>query len=112
MNVNINKLFGNKLIEIRTELKITQEELGLKCNIQPSQMGKLERGEQSPTLDTIYKIAKSLEISPSELIDFKNKLEIPHVFDEETNKIFLRIQNLDKKEKSRILGSVKALTKK
>ena len=58
-------------MKIRRELGITQEELSLKCNINRTYMGELERGEKSPSLITIVKIAKGLNITKQILFDYE-----------------------------------------
>jgi transcriptional regulator with XRE-family HTH domain len=110
--MNMSKIFGNRLREIRTELKITQEELAFKCDMQPSHIGQLERGIKSPTLDTLNKIALGIEVNISELVDFDSKLTIPNIFDEKTNKIVARIQKLKPNEKNQVLSIIKTFTDK
>ncbi len=54
----------------RTERKISQEELALLSDIYPAYLGRLERGERCPTVETIYKVCDGLKISMSDLLDF------------------------------------------
>ena len=70
MKTEINIKFGNRVIELRKEKGLAQEELAYICNIQRSYMGVIERGEKSVTLNTIEKIAKGLNISITELLKF------------------------------------------
>lgn len=49
---------------------MSQEELALKANINPAYFGQVERGLKCPTVDTLYKISKALDISLSELLRF------------------------------------------
>lgn len=105
--MDINKVFGNKLKEIRAEMSITQEELALKCDMQPSHIGQLERGIKSPTLETLYRIAYGLNMSIAELVDFQGKLDIPNTFDDKTNKIVARLQRMSDAERNQVLTIVK-----
>lgn len=105
--MDINNVFGKRLKYIRTELLITQEEFALKCDMQPSHIGQLERGIKSPTLETLYKIASGINISISELVNFDDKLAVPNNFDGITNKIIARIQKMSNSEKDQILTIVK-----
>ena len=41
---------------------ISQEELAFRCGVHRTYIGAIERGEKSPTLTTIEKIAKGLDI--------------------------------------------------
>jgi transcriptional regulator with XRE-family HTH domain len=67
MNFDINKLFGKKLVELRKRQNISQEELADRCGFHRTYIGSLERGEKSPTLNTLEKLSKGLNI---EIQDF------------------------------------------
>lgn len=64
------KLFGNRVRELRKGLGLTQEAFALKCGIDRSYMGAVERGERNIALLNICRIADALDISVSELVDF------------------------------------------
>lgn len=70
MENDINKLFGGKVVEMRKQHGLTQEELSFKCGIHRVYMGTIERGEKSVTLDTVAKIATGLGVEVKELFDF------------------------------------------
>lgn len=70
MENDINKLFGGKVVEMRKQHGLTQEELSFKCGIHRTYMGTIERGEKSVTLDTVAKIATGLGVEVKELFDF------------------------------------------
>ncbi len=67
MNNDINKIFGQRVSTLRKQLQISQEELAYKCGFHRTYIGSIERGEKSPTLNTIEKIAKGLNIEIKEL---------------------------------------------
>ena len=73
MENNINKLFGEKIVELRRQNGFTQEELSFRCGIHRAYMGTIERGEKSVTLDTVAKIAAGLCVEVKELFDFKQQ---------------------------------------
>ncbi len=58
---------GQRIKKLRSDLNLTQEGLAEKVNVDRSYMGFLERGEKNPTLKNLIKIAKSLNVSLSEL---------------------------------------------
>ena len=64
------KSVGNEIRKIRTEQRLTLEELAEKTDLNLSYLGKIERGEKNVTLLTLEKIIKTLNISPSILFDF------------------------------------------
>ena len=46
----------------------SQESLALQAGLNPAYFGQVERGLKCPTIDTLYKIARALDISLSELL--------------------------------------------
>lgn len=71
-NENINILFGKRIKECRTNLGISQEELGYMTGLHRTYIGHIERAEKNITLKNIEKIAKSLNIDIKDLFDFSN----------------------------------------
>ena len=65
-----NKRFGERVVVLRHQLGITQEQLFFRSEVNRTYMGAVERGEKTPSLHTIIKIAKGLNISLKELFDY------------------------------------------
>lgn len=65
---------SKRIIQLREEKKISQSELGALCNMEKSNMSRIESGKTSPALFTLYTIATKLEIDFSELFIFSEKL--------------------------------------
>ncbi|WP_422449089.1 helix-turn-helix domain-containing protein [Thermoanaerobacterium sp. DL9XJH110] len=59
----IFKDIGKKIRHIRLKQNLTQEELGEKANLHYSYIGQMERGDKVPSLKTLNKIAKALNVS-------------------------------------------------
>jgi transcriptional regulator with XRE-family HTH domain len=59
---------GNKLKEIRTSRLLTQEELAEKAGVSAATVGNVERNNQEPHFRTIRKLAKALDVDPTELL--------------------------------------------
>ena len=70
METNVNKDFGKRVAELRKKAGYSQEQFAFKCGVDRTYVGVVERGEKSPTLNTIEKIARALDISMSELLNF------------------------------------------
>ena len=66
MKSKIDIQFGARIAELRKQLNISQEELAERCGVHRTYSGSIERGEKSPTLNTIEKCARGLNV---ELID-------------------------------------------
>lgn len=62
------KAFGKALRKLRKCAKLTQEQLAFEANIQRVYVSTLELGQKQPSLDTIFKLAKGLNCSASDLI--------------------------------------------
>ncbi len=66
-NAESRKL-GQNLKRIRTRRGISQNALAKKLNIDRSFITNIEGGKTNPTLATIAKLAKSLGVSPKNLV--------------------------------------------
>lgn len=64
-------LLANKLKLVRSEKGFTQEELAYQSGLTLSQIARIETIKANPTVSTIFKIARTMNISVSELFDFK-----------------------------------------
>ena len=64
--------FGERVRTFRKIKDISQEELAHRASLHRTYIGMIERAEKNITLLNIEKIANALEISISELCDFKN----------------------------------------
>lgn len=63
-------LISKRIKQIREEKNISQSDLGAMCNFEKSNMSRIESGRISPSLITLYKIAKALNIEFYELFKF------------------------------------------
>jgi len=61
--------FGKTLKSIRKQSNMSLKELHILSGISVSFLSSLERGEKSPTLDTLEKLSSALNIQISDLID-------------------------------------------
>lgn len=67
--------FGEALRELRIDRGFSQEAAALSSGIDRSYFGKLERGNKSPTVATLWRIADAFETRPSELLARAEQLE-------------------------------------
>lgn len=63
---------GMKIRKLRNERNLSQEALAFSAGVHSTYIGKMERGEKCPTVDTLYKLAKGLNVPVSELLDIPN----------------------------------------
>lgn len=61
--------FGERVAARRLELGLTQVTLAKKLGIHQPDLCDIEKGRHAPTLETVEKIAKALDISPGDLLE-------------------------------------------
>ena len=71
-NKDIRKIIGDNVRFLRLQLKLSQEKLAFRTGLHRTYIGGIERGERNPTILTIAKIAKALDVNPQELISNRN----------------------------------------
>lgn len=70
MKTEENIAFGKRVAFLRKAAGYSQEQLAFECDVDRTYIGTIERGEKSPTLNTIAKIARALGITKSELFNY------------------------------------------
>ena len=63
------KAFGRALRKIRVKKKLTQENLSLQADLARVYISELEYGKKTPSIETVFKISKALNIKCSRLMD-------------------------------------------
>ena len=61
--MDINEIFGKKVLEKRLSLKISQETLANMANIDRTYLPDIEKGKRNVSLKSADKIAKALNLS-------------------------------------------------
>jgi transcriptional regulator with XRE-family HTH domain len=75
--LNTSVSFGKVIRKLRLEQGLSQEQLGFEAELRRTYISILELGQQQPSLTTIFKLAKALNISASSLIRYvEDHLEI------------------------------------
>ena len=67
MKNSINEQFGKRVAELRRKKHLSQEALADLCGIHRTYIGTIERGEKSPTLNMVEKVAKGLDVRVKDL---------------------------------------------
>jgi transcriptional regulator with XRE-family HTH domain len=62
--------FGSHLLAIRKRKKLSYRKIALNCDIDYSDISKIEKGERNPTLLTVVELAKGLGVPLKELMEF------------------------------------------
>ena len=61
--------FGKRLKALRLDHNLTQLELAEILDMLPNFIGMIERGERNTTVENVFKIARALNIKPSNLFE-------------------------------------------
>jgi len=67
------KKLGKRIATIRKGHAITQVELGDRCDIEKPNMARIEAGGTNPTVLTLKKISKALDIPLTDLLAIDHK---------------------------------------
>ena len=67
-------LLGRRIRALRTQKRLTQQELGEKADINYKFLGEVERGQQNPSFQILVKIASGLNIELPELFRFEQEI--------------------------------------
>lgn len=70
-NKELTKALGERIRKLRMKQGLSQEGLANEADVPLSQIGRIERGENNPTISTLYVIANALEIDLKTLVDVR-----------------------------------------
>jgi transcriptional regulator with XRE-family HTH domain len=70
----VSGAFGRVLREQRDAASLSQEKLALNADVDRTFVSQMERGIRQPTLTTLFKLAKALDVLPSTLVSRTEKI--------------------------------------
>ncbi len=62
---------GKRIVQLRTKQGVRQVDLALKAEMDDAFLRKIETGRINPTLSTLEKVAKGLNVKMKDLFDFE-----------------------------------------
>jgi transcriptional regulator with XRE-family HTH domain len=68
VRVDIAATFGDNLARLRKAAAVSQDELSVRASIHRTEVSQLERGLRVARIDTLIKLAVSLEVSTDDLL--------------------------------------------
>ncbi|MFQ5880911.1 MAG: helix-turn-helix domain-containing protein [Candidatus Methylomirabilales bacterium] len=68
MKMTIERALGREIKKARESLQKSQETLAFDAGVHRTYVSLIERGQKSPTLAVIVRLAKALNVRPSELL--------------------------------------------
>ena len=104
----ISSIVGDRIRSFRTEQKLSQEELAFASELHPAYIGKVERGDKCPTIETLYKIANGLKIPLHKLLDISSGTEAKNT--DAYHRIQEALDGLSTAEMMEVAGIVEKIT--
>ena len=93
--MSIIDYFGQNLKFLRKERKLTQEQLSEMINLDIRQYSRVETGNGFPSLSTLEKLCKTLDINPAILFDSSADKEVFKRKSPE-NELYVKLKNVSK----------------
>lgn len=68
--MDIKKLFGKKVKELRLKLELTQEQFAERIGISPKSLSLIELGKNFVSAEVLNSICENMNVNPKTLFDF------------------------------------------
>jgi len=68
VSMDIAAHFGDNLARARRSADLSQDDLSVRASLHRTEISQIERGLRIPRIDTLVKLAGSLEVTPAELL--------------------------------------------
>ena len=98
---------SDKIIGLRKANGMSQEDLAEKTGLSANYIGMVERGEKTPSLETLIRIINALQVSADVILS--DVLENGYVI--KTSQLNEKLENLSEEERRRIYDVIDALLK-
>ncbi len=103
---------GEKIKNLRQEKRFKQEDLAKKIGISRLMLGKYERGQATPSAETLQKLAQVLNVSTDYLLSDDEKDEALHGFrDKALKNYFEAIDKMNNEERGHVKFILEAVVK-
>ena len=79
--MDMKKMFGQRLREVRTAKMLTQETIAELIDIQPENYSRIENGLSFPKPENLLKISKVLDVEIAELFQFSHLNDYDKILD-------------------------------
>lgn len=67
--MSLKKIVGKNIRYYRLKIGWTQEKLAIRAKLHSHYLSRLELGQENATLETLEKVAKTLQLDPKELFN-------------------------------------------
>jgi transcriptional regulator with XRE-family HTH domain len=73
-NSELRKLVGGNIRHFRRQKGLTQEKLAATAKLTPQYIGRLERGKENVSIESLYRISKILKVPLHQLVTLDSHL--------------------------------------
>ena len=80
-DIQLRQFVSQRLRNLRTQTGLTQVEIARRAGVSEDIVGKIERSETTPSLETLNNLCRALRISPSEFLAKETDNEVEVVTD-------------------------------
>lgn len=67
-DIQLQAKLGEKIKSLRLKRKMTQNDLAIECEFGKASMSRIESGQGNPTIRTLFKISRALEVPITEFL--------------------------------------------
>jgi transcriptional regulator with XRE-family HTH domain len=64
------KKLGGRILQVRLAKSLSQEDVSFRCDVDRAKISKLETGSANCNVTTLAELAKGLDVTVKELLDF------------------------------------------
>ena len=109
MEKRLNTMLGSRIKSLRKQAGLTISQLAEMAAMDSGFLNYIENGKKSPSLDTLGKIAKALNVSMAEIFS-TNTFKPENAFDHQVaNQVKAILHGKSKEEKDKFLAVLKGL---
>lgn len=96
-------MFSERIKELRTMRKMSQEELGIRLGVSKQAVSNWENGNVTPSMDMIQCLISFFHITPNYLFGYEDHplIDVTGLTDEETGHIMMLVDDLKTAKKKR-----------
>lgn len=100
-------LLGGRIKELRKLRRLSQEELSERVDIDPKHLSRIEVGRGFPSLDTLEKISKALNVEIKDIFEFMHQARNKEL----TKNISKLLKEADESKQRLILKIIRAIVR-
>jgi len=96
-------VFSERIRELRTMRKLSQEELGVRLGVSKQAVSNWENGNVTPSMDMIQCLINFFHITPNYLFGYEDRtlIDVTGLTEEETGHIMMIVDDLKAAKKKR-----------